>query len=255
MIHCFAPVTCQPPSTCSARVTIAPASEPAPGSVSAKQPICSPARERRHEPRSLLVRAELQQRQRARRRVHGNRHTHTGVGARELLEHQNVGHEVCSGAAVLLRHAHAEQTQLGERCRGARAGIRAHDPSRLHAARSRRARPHGRRPESRAVPPSARSPLAADYRHAFRGHRAGCRRCWSAAAAPRAAHRSRSFVPGAPHSTGTTTKRRVACSPAVRRSSRAARSTSRRTPTRCAGTPSFRAEVISSRFAGAPAAT
>ncbi len=42
VIHCLAPTTCQPPSTRSARVTIAPASDPAPGSVRAKQPIRSP---------------------------------------------------------------------------------------------------------------------------------------------------------------------------------------------------------------------
>ena len=42
VIHCFAPVTCQPPSTRSAREVIAPASDPDPGSVNAKHPIPSP---------------------------------------------------------------------------------------------------------------------------------------------------------------------------------------------------------------------
>ena len=42
VIHCFAPLMCQPSSVRSARVNNAPASEPDPGSVSAKQPTPSP---------------------------------------------------------------------------------------------------------------------------------------------------------------------------------------------------------------------
>ena len=42
VIHCFAPLTCQPSPSGSARVTSAPASDPEPGSVSAKQPTPSP---------------------------------------------------------------------------------------------------------------------------------------------------------------------------------------------------------------------
>src|SRR5204863_7875945 len=36
------------------------------------------------------------------------------VGARELLEHEHVGEEVRAGAALLLGHADAHQTQLAE---------------------------------------------------------------------------------------------------------------------------------------------
>jgi len=42
VIHCFAPATCHPPSTRSACAVIAPASDPDPDSVSAKQPTPSP---------------------------------------------------------------------------------------------------------------------------------------------------------------------------------------------------------------------
>ena len=72
------------------------------------------ARERRHEPRALLVGAELEQRQRARRRVDRDGDADAGVGARQLLEHEDVRHEVRARAAVLLRHADAHQPQLAE---------------------------------------------------------------------------------------------------------------------------------------------
>jgi hypothetical protein len=39
VIHCFVPLIRQPPSEGSARVSSAPASDPEPGSVRAKQPI------------------------------------------------------------------------------------------------------------------------------------------------------------------------------------------------------------------------
>jgi len=42
VIHCFEPLTRQPPSVSTARVTSEPASEPEPGSVRAKHPTPSP---------------------------------------------------------------------------------------------------------------------------------------------------------------------------------------------------------------------
>ena len=71
-------------------------------------------RERRHEAGALLLRPVREQRQRRRARVHRNRDTDTRVGTRELLQHDDVGEEVGAGAAVLLRHAHAHQAELGE---------------------------------------------------------------------------------------------------------------------------------------------
>ncbi len=115
VIHCFAPVSCQPPSTASARLISAPASEPDPGLGQREAPDPVAARERRHEPRALRVAAELENRQRARRRVHGDRHADAGVRARELLEHQDVREEARAGTAVLLRHADAHQAELAER--------------------------------------------------------------------------------------------------------------------------------------------
>jgi hypothetical protein len=72
------------------------------------------ARERRDEAGALLVGAEGEDRQRAGARVDGDRDPHPGVGARELLEDEDVGEEVRSGAAVLLRDADTHQPELGE---------------------------------------------------------------------------------------------------------------------------------------------
>ena len=114
VIHCFAPVIRQPSPTASARVRSAPASDPASGSVRRERPETLAARERRNEARALLIRAEGQQRQRASARVDGDGDTDTGIGPRGLLEHEHVRDEVGAGAAVLLRHAHAHQPELGE---------------------------------------------------------------------------------------------------------------------------------------------
>ena len=46
--------------------------------------------------------------------MHGDRHADAGVGARELLQHEDVGEEVRARAAVLLGHADAHQPELGE---------------------------------------------------------------------------------------------------------------------------------------------
>ena len=71
--------------------------------------------ERGHEPRDLVGRAVLDDRQRPRARVHGDGDAEPRVGARELLEHEAVGQEVGARAAVLGRHADAEQPELEAR--------------------------------------------------------------------------------------------------------------------------------------------
>ena len=71
-------------------------------------------RERRNETGALLVGSEREERKRDGARVHRHRDTYPGIRARELLEHEDVGEEVGAGAAVLLGHTHAEQSQLRE---------------------------------------------------------------------------------------------------------------------------------------------
>jgi hypothetical protein len=44
----------------------------------------------------------------------GDRDADARVGARELLEHKDVGQEVGAGAAVLLRYADSHQAELGQ---------------------------------------------------------------------------------------------------------------------------------------------
>ena len=130
-MNCFAPEIRQPPSSGVAGVRIAPASEPASDSVSANAPMQLAVRERRHEAGALLLRPEAQERQRHRARVDRDRHADARVAARELLEHDDVRDEVGARAAVLLRHADAHQSQLGELREDARAGKRC---SRSHSA-------------------------------------------------------------------------------------------------------------------------
>jgi len=67
-----------------------------------------------NEPAPLLVGAELQDRQRAGGGVDGDGHADTGVAARQLLEDEDVREEVRARPAVLLRHADAEEAEIGE---------------------------------------------------------------------------------------------------------------------------------------------
>jgi hypothetical protein len=46
--------------------------------------------------------------------VNRDRDADAGVRARQLLEHEDVGEEVGAGAAVLVRHANAHQSELGQ---------------------------------------------------------------------------------------------------------------------------------------------
>ena len=81
VIHCFAPVSCQPPCD-----RFRPARQCArvgarSGFRQREAPDVLAARERRHELRALRIGAELENRQRARRRVHGHRHADAGIRA------------------------------------------------------------------------------------------------------------------------------------------------------------------------------
>ena len=91
-----------------------PASEPAPGSVSANAPSCSPRASggTKRARCSSVPNARIGSVDRA--RVHRDRHPHAGVRARELLEHEDVREEVGARAAVLLGDAHAHEPELGE---------------------------------------------------------------------------------------------------------------------------------------------
>jgi hypothetical protein len=48
--------------------------------------------------------------------VHRDGHPHARVGARQLLEHEDVRDEVGARAAKLLGHAHPHQAELAELC-------------------------------------------------------------------------------------------------------------------------------------------
>ena len=80
---------------------------------------------------TLLGGAEREHRQRARRGVHRDGDADAGVGARELLEHEDVRDEVGTRTAVLLGNADARAARARRALRAARAGNRA---SRSHSA-------------------------------------------------------------------------------------------------------------------------
>ena len=91
--------------------------------------------ERRHVALDLVLGAVGEDRQRARARVHRDRHADTGVGARELLEHEHVGEEVGAGAAV----SAGTQTPISPSSPSSREAARAGSVcSRSHAGRMRR---------------------------------------------------------------------------------------------------------------------
>src|SRR5207253_2292563 len=70
------------------------------------------SRERRDEARALLVGAEAEDRERDRARVDADGDADARIGARELLEHEDVREEVRARAAVLLLDAGAHQPEL-----------------------------------------------------------------------------------------------------------------------------------------------
>ena len=198
----FEPFTTHSPSRSSARVRVAPASEPAPGSVRPNAAERA-ARGEIGEPLALLLLgAEEEDRHRPERRVRGDRDRDRGVDPGQLLDRDRVGERVAAGAAVLLRDRDAHEPELGEPgdelvgeavlavellgdrgdpllgelADGARAGARARRrgrgscrrslPDRASRARARRAA--GRRSRSRPCRCSSRR---------GRGRGRPCRRC------------------------------------------------------------------------------
>ena len=113
VIHCFVPVIDQPSPVGSAVVRSDPASEPELDSVRANAPICSPRASggTNRDFCSSVPKARI-----------GNvvalvctaTVTPTPASARELLEHEDVRHEVRTGSSVLLGDADAHEAQLRE---------------------------------------------------------------------------------------------------------------------------------------------
>ena len=130
----------------------------------------------------------------------GDGHADARVGARELLEHEDVREEVGARAAVLLRHADAHQPELAQLAEQRRAETRARGPTRRRSARSPPPRNRAPAPGSPAAPASARSPRRADYRDEVRRQSSSIALALTAAAATRALPPSRSRAPGAPPS-------------------------------------------------------
>ncbi len=112
VMNIFEPSITQLPSSTRAVVRVAPASEPASGSVRPKAARRSPEASLREPLGPLAVVAEEVDRHRAERRVRGDRDRERRVDARELLDAERVGERVSARAAVGLRDRHAEQTEL-----------------------------------------------------------------------------------------------------------------------------------------------
>ena len=114
VMNIFAPSIRQPPSAGVARVRVAPASDPASGSVSPNAARARPdARSGTQRSRCSGV-AEEDDRHRPEARVRRDRDGHRGVNPRQLLDGDGVGERVQAGAAQLLRDGHAHQAQPAE---------------------------------------------------------------------------------------------------------------------------------------------
>ena len=149
-MNCFAPSITHSPSSRRARVRVAPASEPASGSVSPKAASCAPGAQLGQPLGLLLVGAPEVDRHRAERRVGGHRDADRGVHPRQLLDRERVGERVGAAAAVLLGERDAHQPELRRASRRSRRGT----PSSGRAPR-RPARPPARA-NSRTVSRSRR---------------------------------------------------------------------------------------------------
>ena len=114
VMNIFAPsITHSPPSS-FAVVRVAPASEPALGSVRPKAASFLPdARSGSHCALLLLV-SEVVDRQRPERVVRRDGDRDRRIDARQLLDRDRVRERVGARAAVLLRDRHAHQPELGE---------------------------------------------------------------------------------------------------------------------------------------------
>ena len=107
----FEPSITHSPSRSSARVCVAPASDPAPGSVSPKAASFRPDARSGSHSLLLLLGAEEEDRHRAERRVRGDGDAHGGVDSRQLLDRDRVGDRVSARAAPLLRNGQAHEPE------------------------------------------------------------------------------------------------------------------------------------------------
>ena len=110
----FEPFTTHVPSRSSARVCVAPASEPAPGSVSPNAASLRPDARSGSHSLLLLLGAEEEDRHRPERRVRRDRDRDRRVDPRQLLDRDRVRHRVAARAAVRLRHGNPHQPEPGQ---------------------------------------------------------------------------------------------------------------------------------------------
>ena len=114
VMNIFEPLTIHSPSRSSARVRVAPASEPALASVSPKAASFAPDASCGSHSCFCASRPEQVDRHRPERRVRGDGDRDGRVDARQLFDRDRVRHGVGAGAAVLLRDRDAHQPELGQ---------------------------------------------------------------------------------------------------------------------------------------------
>ena len=110
----FEPSITHSPSRSSARVCVAPASDPAPGSVRPKAASFRPDARSGSHACFCSSRAEEEDRHRAERRVRGDRDAHGRVDSRQLLDRDRVGDRVSARAAPFLRDGEAHEAEPRE---------------------------------------------------------------------------------------------------------------------------------------------
>ena len=110
----FEPSITHSPSRSSARVCVAPASDPAPGSVRPKAASFRPDARSGSHACFCSSAAEEEDRHRAERRVGGDRDAHGGVDSRQLLDRDRVGDRVSARATPFLRDGQAHEAEPGE---------------------------------------------------------------------------------------------------------------------------------------------
>ena len=152
VIHCFAPVMCQPPSTALARCSSAH-----------RRPSPSRTPSARSSRRARRGRAAARNAPAARRSRTGGSATCTPTCAPRPSHRRRHRHATAprarartTGSPRRRRRTPPARTrhqpELGRASRAAHAGNHAHGPTRTHAARSRPERTRGRAPGSRAAP-------------------------------------------------------------------------------------------------------